>query len=301
MALAEAVWRRWLEAQGGTADEDELEWAPVIREVTAPVSGTVEQLGAIAVATAALHLGAGRRTKADTIDHAVGVVCHRKRGHTVEAGDLLAEVHARDEASAAAAARAVLAAYELGDEAVPGARRAARDRQLAPQARGSAPRESSTRGTVRSVPELPEVETVRARLAPVLEGRRLVRVEITDPRLTRPYDPAEVARELEGERVLAVERRGKYLIVRFESGRALLIHLRMTGSLRTAPGGTLPDDPHRRAVARLDDGSDVAYRDVRRFGTWLLLEPPEVEDYIAARVGPEPLEPSFRAATSRQA
>jgi formamidopyrimidine-DNA glycosylase len=145
------------------------------------------------------------------------------------------------------------------------------------------------------VPELPEVETVRARLAPVLEGRRFVRVEITDPRLTRPYDPADVARELEGERALRVERRGKYLIVRFESGRALLIHLRMTGSLRSAPAGTLPDDPHRRAVVRLDDESDVAYRDVRRFGTWLLLEPPEVDDYIAARVGPEPLEQSFRS------
>jgi formamidopyrimidine-DNA glycosylase len=145
------------------------------------------------------------------------------------------------------------------------------------------------------VPELPEVETVRARIAPVLEGRRLVRVEITDPRLTRPYDPADVARELEGERVLRVDRRGKYVVVRFESGRALLIHLRMTGSLRAAAGGMLPADPHRRAVATLDDGSDVAYRDVRRFGTWLLLEPSEVDDYIDSRVGPEPLERSFRA------
>jgi pyrimidine-nucleoside phosphorylase len=116
---AEAVWRRWLEAQGGTSDEDALEWAPIVREVTAPASGTIQHLGAIAVATAALDLGAGRRTKADTIDHAAGVICHRKRGHVVETGDLLAEVHARDEASADAAARAVLAAYELGDDAVP--------------------------------------------------------------------------------------------------------------------------------------------------------------------------------------
>jgi pyrimidine-nucleoside phosphorylase len=116
---AEAVWRRWLEAQGGTADEDALDWAPVVRQVTAPRAGTVEQLGAIAVATAALHLGAGRRTKADTIDHAVGVVCHRKRGHAVSTGDLLAEVHARDEASADEAVREVLAAYEIGDQAVP--------------------------------------------------------------------------------------------------------------------------------------------------------------------------------------
>jgi formamidopyrimidine-DNA glycosylase len=145
------------------------------------------------------------------------------------------------------------------------------------------------------VPELPEVETVRAQLAPVLEGRRLKHVEIADARLTRPLDPGEVARELEGEQVHAVDRRGKYLIFRFESGRALLIHLRMTGSLRHAPAGTLPDDPHRRAVVRLDDGSDVAYRDVRRFGTWLLLEPGEVAGYVDARVGGEPLSMSFRA------
>src|SRR3954449_11188935 len=106
------------------------------------------------------------------------------------------------------------------------------------------------------MPELPEVETVRARLAPVLTGRRFERVEIHDPRLVRPYEPAEVAAELEGERVAAVERRGKYLIVRFESGRVLLIHLRMTGSLLRAPNGSLPDDPHRRAVVSLDDDSD---------------------------------------------
>jgi formamidopyrimidine-DNA glycosylase len=145
------------------------------------------------------------------------------------------------------------------------------------------------------VPELPEVETVRARLAPLLEGRRLDRVEIHDGRLTRPFDPVEVAAELQGERVAALERRGKYLIVRFESGRCLLVHLRMTGSLRHAPGGSLPDDPHRRAVVRLDDGSDVAYRDVRRFGTWLLVEPGELDDYIAARLGEEPLGPAFTA------
>src|SRR5881275_1097179 len=124
-------------------------------------------------------------------------------------------------------------------------------------------------------------------LEPVLTRRTFERVEIHDPRLVRPYEPAEVAAELEGERVAAVERRGKYLIFRFESGRVLLIHLRMTGNLRHGRG--LQDDPHRRAVVRLDDGSDVSYRDVRRFGTWLLLEPGELEPYLAARVGAEPL------------
>jgi formamidopyrimidine-DNA glycosylase len=70
----------------------------------------------------------------------------------------------------------------------------------------------------------------------------------------------------------------------------------MTGSLLRAPNGSLPDDPHRRAVVTLDDGSGVAYRDVRRFGTWLLLESGEAEPYLAARIGDEPLDTLFTAA-----
>lgn len=143
------------------------------------------------------------------------------------------------------------------------------------------------------MPELPEVETIRLGLEPHLVGRRLERVDIHDPRLTRPFEPRAVADALEGERIGAVERRGKYLIVRFESGRALLIHLRMTGSLRHALRGSSADDPYRRAVVRLDDGSDVVYRDVRRFGTWALLEPHELDAHLAERLGREPLERTF--------
>jgi formamidopyrimidine-DNA glycosylase len=146
------------------------------------------------------------------------------------------------------------------------------------------------------MPELPEVESIRRQLEPVLVGRRFDRVRIDDRRLVRPYEPAEVEAELQGERVAEVGRRGKYLVVWFESGRVLLIHLRMTGSLLHAPGGSLVQDPHRRAVVTLEDGSDVAYRDVRRFGTWLLLEPGEAEPYLQARVGDEPLDAIFTAA-----
>jgi formamidopyrimidine-DNA glycosylase len=145
------------------------------------------------------------------------------------------------------------------------------------------------------MPELPEVETVRRRLAPLVEGRRFDEVEITDARLTRPHDPVEVARELAGERVTLADRRGKYLILRFESGRALVIHLRMTGSVLHQVRSELADDPHRHAVVRLDDGTDLLYRDIRRFGTWLLLEPPEVDAYIDARVGREPLVRAYQA------
>ncbi len=116
---AEAVWNRWIEAQGGTADESALEAAPIVHEVAAPRAGAVVGLDAIRVGVAALHLGAGRRLKGDTIDHAVGVVCRRKRGDAVEEGEVLAEVHARDEAAAARGAREVAAAYDLGDHAGP--------------------------------------------------------------------------------------------------------------------------------------------------------------------------------------
>jgi formamidopyrimidine-DNA glycosylase len=148
------------------------------------------------------------------------------------------------------------------------------------------------------MPELPEVETIRSRLAPGLTGRRFDRVEISDPRLTRPVPPDVVAAALEGEQVADVRRRGKYLVVVFASGRHLLVHLRMTGNvLHPAPEGR-EDDPHVRAVVRLDDGSDVVYRDVRRFGTWDLLEPGELDEYFAARrLGVEPLARAFTAAS----
>jgi pyrimidine-nucleoside phosphorylase len=116
---AEQMWRRWLEAQGGNADESALERAPVVRQVTAARPGVVERLGASRIGNAALHLGAGRRTKEDPIDHAVGVVCLRKRGDMVATGEVLAEIHARDEASVEDAVREVTAAYELGEKMPP--------------------------------------------------------------------------------------------------------------------------------------------------------------------------------------
>ena len=70
----------------------------------------------------------------------------------------------------------------------------------------------------------------------------------------------------------------------------------MTGSLGHHEHGTLVEEPHRRAVVRLDNGSDVTYRDVRRFGTWLLLEAGELEPYLDKKVGEEPLDALFTAA-----
>ena len=113
---AESAWRRWIEAQGGTADEGALPTAPVELAVRAPADGFVRRIGTIAVGTAAMQLGAGRRTKEDAIDHAVGVLCLAKRGDAVESGQPIARVLAPDNDAAADAARALLLAYDIAPE-----------------------------------------------------------------------------------------------------------------------------------------------------------------------------------------
>ena len=111
------AYERWVRAQGGNPDEARLPKAVFIREVFAPHDGYVQKLAALPVGLAALELGAGRRTKDEAVDHAVGVVCLKKRGDAVDEGEPLAEIHARDEGSADEAAAAVLAAYTIGAEA----------------------------------------------------------------------------------------------------------------------------------------------------------------------------------------
>jgi pyrimidine-nucleoside phosphorylase len=114
-----AAYDSWVRAQGGDPDPDRLPSAPIVRLVPAPATGYVRELAAREVAVVAMELGAGREVAGEPIDHAVGVVCLRKRAEEVAAGDPLAEIHARDEAAAEAAEAALLAAYEIGDEPEP--------------------------------------------------------------------------------------------------------------------------------------------------------------------------------------
>jgi pyrimidine-nucleoside phosphorylase len=114
-----AMYERWIAAQGGDPREAALPTAPVVHQVLAPTEGYVGAIGATDIGLAALRLGAGRQTKDDAIDHAVGIRCLRKRGDAVRAGEVLAEVHAHDDTSAQQAEADVLAAYELGNEAPP--------------------------------------------------------------------------------------------------------------------------------------------------------------------------------------
>ncbi len=139
------------------------------------------------------------------------------------------------------------------------------------------------------MPELPEVETVRRQLAPAVTRRRIEAAEILDERLTRPVPPARVAKRLPGRGIVSVGRRGKYLLLELEGKLTLALHLRMTGNLvlREAGDGELR---HLRARLLLDDGSELLFTDIRRFGQAVLLENgPELEEYFAARLGLEPL------------
>jgi len=147
------------------------------------------------------------------------------------------------------------------------------------------------------VPELPEVETIRRQLAPHLEGRRLERVEILDPRWTRPVAPAEVADQLRGQRVATVGRSGKYLVWELEDETFLLAHLRMTGAFLFDPD---VEPAHTRVRIELDGGHRLVYVDPRRFGTGLVIHGAEARDeYLNARLGIEPMTPEFTAAHLR--
>jgi pyrimidine-nucleoside phosphorylase len=116
---ARETYERWIRAQGGDPDLDVLPRAAFVTEVRAPRAGIVTRVAALPIGVASLELGGGRRTQDEAIDHSVGVVCSAKRGQTVEAGQVLADVHARDEESAARAVDVVAAAYEIGDEPSP--------------------------------------------------------------------------------------------------------------------------------------------------------------------------------------
>ncbi len=161
------------------------------------------------------------------------------------------------------------------------------------------------------MPELPEVETIRRQLAPLVEGRRIASIEILDPRWSRPLAPGELADALTGRRVERLGRRGKYLLWHLEGDVHLAQHLRMTGSVLADPD---PEPAHTRVRIGLGPrrrGSDGAGRaggvalaivDPRRFGTAeLLLGEPALELFLDARLGPEPFDERFTADYLRDA
>jgi formamidopyrimidine-DNA glycosylase len=141
------------------------------------------------------------------------------------------------------------------------------------------------------VPELPEVETIRRRLTPLVEGRLLRELEIVDPRWCEPLAPRALSDALVGRRVQRLDRRGKYLIWEAADEVFLLMHLRMTGTVLYDPP---PQTPYVRVRFALDDGHTLSFADPRRFGTGqLALGRPALDAFLDARVGIEPLGPDF--------
>lgn len=142
------------------------------------------------------------------------------------------------------------------------------------------------------MPELPEVETTRAGIAPHLIAHRVAAVVVRQPRLRWPI-PAALRQKLPGQRIDAVERRAKYLLVHTQAGSALL-HLGMSGSLRVLGGDTAPG-LHDHVDWRLDSGRILRYTDPRRFGCQLWQAPGTTHKLLAG-LGPEPLGDEFDGA-----
>jgi formamidopyrimidine-DNA glycosylase len=153
------------------------------------------------------------------------------------------------------------------------------------------------------MPELPEVETIRRQLEPRVTGKVIADVEVLDSLWCAPRVSAEIENALRGERIRAVGRRGKYLVVELEGQRFLVMHLRMTGNLLwIGPQEASDERAHLRFRMVLDDGSRLVFVDVRRFGTGIVIDGREAfDDYLDTRLGPEPLEPTFTVETLRKA
>ncbi len=139
------------------------------------------------------------------------------------------------------------------------------------------------------MPELPEVETTRRGIAPHLVGRRIDAVIVRQAHLRWPV-PRQLRERLPGQRVDAVERRAKYLLVHTQAGSALL-HLGMSGSLRVLAGDIAPG-VHDHVDWRLDSGRILRYTDPRRFGCQLW-QVPGAQHKLLAGLGPEPLGGEF--------
>jgi formamidopyrimidine-DNA glycosylase len=150
------------------------------------------------------------------------------------------------------------------------------------------------------MPELPEVETVRRGLAPVLEGRVIARAVVRRPDLRWPF-PAGMADRLTGRRVLRLGRRSKYILADLDSGETLIVHLGMSGRMLVS-GAMLGDfhhnlpaaAPHDHVVLTTDQGARITFNDARRFGAMDLCPTDRLADHwLLNGIGPEPFGNAF--------
>jgi formamidopyrimidine-DNA glycosylase len=149
------------------------------------------------------------------------------------------------------------------------------------------------------MPELPEVETVARDLRPLITGATIVDATTLWPRTLREGDPEAFADGVAGRRIEAVGRRGKQIVVELSGGAFLTIHLKMTGQLFVVPQGR-PQDPYVRLVLALEDGREIRFRDIRKFGRIGLYGADTGRADPFAAVGPEPLSDAFTVRAFRR-
>jgi formamidopyrimidine-DNA glycosylase len=150
------------------------------------------------------------------------------------------------------------------------------------------------------LPELPEVETVRRGLAPVMEGRVIARADVNRPDLRWPFPP-RMAERLTGARVDRLRRRSKYILADLSTGETLLVHLGMSGRMLVSGdplGRFVHDHPapqkHDHVVLHMEDGARITFNDPRRFGAMDLMATDGAEGHkLLAVLGPEPLGNDF--------
>ncbi|MEH6829698.1 bifunctional DNA-formamidopyrimidine glycosylase/DNA-(apurinic or apyrimidinic site) lyase [Sulfitobacter sp.] len=158
------------------------------------------------------------------------------------------------------------------------------------------------------MPELPEVETVRRGLTPVMEGVVIARADVNRPDLRWPF-PERMAERLAGQRVVRLRRRSKYVLADLSSGETLLIHLGMSGRMLISgdPLGNFTHEhpaaeKHDHVVFHMENGARITFNDPRRFGAMDLMETAKEADHkLLAVLGPEPLGNDFHEAILVQA
>jgi formamidopyrimidine-DNA glycosylase len=144
------------------------------------------------------------------------------------------------------------------------------------------------------VPELPEVETIRRDLLPIVVGRTITEgwVSPNAPRLVQLLTPEEFCRQIAGRRIVDISRRGKYLLFHLDNDMRWAVHLRMTGRLLYEKNACA-ETPYLRATFRLDDSSWLCFVDLRKFGTMWLVDD---ESLVTAKLGPDALSEEFTPA-----
>lgn len=145
------------------------------------------------------------------------------------------------------------------------------------------------------MPELPEVETIKRVIEPQIQGRMITKVAVRRPKVAAYPEADEFCRRLTGQTVSHMSRQGKFLIIHLENKERIVLHLRMTGGLLLAPA-QCPEEKYTHVVFSMDNGTELRFSDMRRFGRFWLLREEETDTCTGMdKLGLDPLAPACNA------